>query len=288
MKKLKLFIFLFILILIIIFLLKINFSQFIKIYYIQVILIIILFLIFIRVLKLKFFLSFFLIFVVSISYFYIYPNYFQKNLIDFSEIFLYQDEKEIKKIDLKLTIGSGYLKIESNKDPEKLIFDYRSKVKVFKSSKIKGDTLKYEIFENPLFKNLKIRESQWNLKINETILTNLNIETGSINGFFDLSNLKIENFNLNSKSSRIEIKLPNKEGNTFLNLKFKPSTVDIYVPQGFYLEVYFKIYQSITNILEVGFNEKENGIFYLDGGDRGKIFIKIFGNNLNINFHSIE
>lgn len=288
MKKIKFFIFLILLFLIILFIININFLQFIKIYYIQLIIILVLFFIFIIIFKFKIFLSFLLIFIISLLYFYIYPNFIQKNLINYSEIFFVNEKNELKEINLDISLGSGNLKIESNQDKENLIFDYNSKYKIFKSSKTKSNVLNYEIFENPVFKRIDLSGSEWNLKINENILTNLNIKANSINGILNLKNLKLGKLNFAGNSSRVEIYLSKKEGNSFLNLKFKPSIIDIYLPQNFYIELDLKLVQSITNISEIGFKDKENNIFYYDNGEKGKIYIKLSGNNLNIKFHFLQ
>ena len=288
MKRLKLFIFLILLILIFIFLMNINFLKFLKIYYIQLIILIIIFFLFIFLFKFKFFISFLLIFLISFFYFYIFPNFIQKNSINFSETFYIEEKEKIKEMNLNISLGSGNLKIESNSDKENLIFDYNSIYKVFNSTKIKNDILYYEIFENPVFKRINLSNSEWNLKINENIVTNLNIKIDCINGLFDFRNLKIGKTNIISNSSRIEIYLPEKSENIFLNLQLKPSIVDIYIPEGFYIDINFKTLQSISNILESGFKEKDKNSFYFEGGDMGKIYIKISGNNLNIKIHSIK
>ncbi|HON83705.1 MAG TPA: hypothetical protein P5272_01470 [Caldisericia bacterium] len=262
--------------------------KFIKIYYVQLIIFLSLFLILMIFFKLKLFTSFLLIFLISLFYFYIYPNFIQKNLINYSETFFVEEKENVNEINLDISLSSGNLKIDSDTDEEKLIFDYNSKYKIFISSKIKNDILNYQIFENPVFNRTDLSDSEWSLKINKDIITNLNINTDCINGFFDLKNLKIGKLNFIAKSSRVELYLPETEGTSFFNLKFEPSIIDIYIPENFYIEVESKLNQSVTNILEVGFKEKEKNIYYLDGGDKGKIYIKISGKNLNIRFNFIQ
>ena len=288
MKKTKSFIFLIILFLIFLFFINVNFMKFIKIYYVQLIIFLSLFLILMIFFKLKLFTSFLLIFLISLFYFYIYPNYIQKNLINYSETFFVEEKENVNEINLDISLSSGNLKIDSDTDEEKLIFDYNSKYKIFISSKIKNDILNYQIFENPVFNRTDLSDSEWSLKINKDIITNLNINTDCINGFFDLRNLKIGKLDFYSKSSRVGLYLPETEGTSFFNLKFEPSIIDIYIPENFYIEVESKLNQSVTNILEVGFKEKEKNIYYLDGGDKGKIYIKISGKNLNIRFNFIQ
>lgn len=267
---------------------NINFLEFLKIYYMQLIILIIIFFLFIILFKFKFFISFLLIFSISSFYFYIFPNFIQKKSINFSETFFIEEKEEIKKMNLNISLGSGNLKIESNKDKENLIVDYNSIYKVFNSTKIKEDILYYEIFENPVFKRTDLSNSEWNIKVNENITTNFNIKTDCINGLIDFRNLKIEKTNIITNSSRIEIFLPEKSGNIFLNLQLKPSIVEIYIPEGFYIDINFRTLQSITNILEYGFKEKDKNSYYFEGGDMGKIYIEITGNNLNIKFHFIK
>ncbi len=288
MKRTKFFIFLIILFLIFLFFMNVNFIKFIKIYYVQLIIFFILFLVLIVFFKIKPFTSFLIIFLISSFYFYIYPNFIQNNFINFSETFFVQEKENINEINLDISLSSGNLKIDSDTDKEKLIFDYNSKYKIFISSNVKNDILNYAIFENPVFNRVDLSDSEWSLKINKDIITNLNIKTDCINGYFDLKNLKIGKLDLIAKSSRIELYLSEKEGTSFFNLKFGPSIIDVYIPENLYIEVDSKLNQSVTNILEVGFKEKEKNVYYLDSGDKGKIYIKLSGKNLNIRFNFIQ
>lgn len=286
MKRLRFLIILIIIFLIILYILNINFLNFLKIYYIQLIIFIILFVLFIVLFKFKFFLSFLLFFLILLFYFFIYPNYIQKNF--FSETFSQEEKKEIKEINFNVSLSSGNLKLESISNKEFLIFDYNSILKVYKKSKIKKNVLYYEIFENPIVKRVNLSNSEWNLKINENITINLNIKANCVEGLFDFKNLKIDKANIVANSSRIEIYLPRKAGNVFLNLQLKPSIIDIYIPIGYYVEVDYKLKQSKTNILDLEFKEKEKGVFYFEGGDMGKIYIKISGVNINLMFNFIK
>lgn len=288
MKRLKFLIILVIFFLIILFIVNINFLNFLKIYYIQLIILIILFFLLIVIFKFKFFLSFLLIFLISSFYFFIYPNYIQKNLINFSETFSQEEKNDIKEIDFDISLGSGNLKVESISNKEFLIFDYNSIYKVYKTSKIKKNVLNYEIFENPVIKRVNLSNSEWNLKISENVITNLNIKANCIEGLFDFKNLKIDKANIIANSSRIEIYLPKKNGNVFLNVQLKPSIIDIYIPIGYYVEIDFKLKQSKTNILDTEFKEKDKDFFYFEGGDMGKIYIKISGVNINLMLNFIE
>lgn len=288
MKRLKFLIILVIFFLIILFIVNINFLNFLKIYYIQLIILIILFFLLIVIFKFKFFLSFLLIFLISSFYFFIYPNYIQKNLLNFSETFSQEEKNDIKEIDFDISLGSGNLKVESISNKELLIFDYNSIYKVYKTSKIKKNVLNYEIFENPVIKRVNLSNSEWNLKISENVITNLNIKANCIEGLFDFKNLKIDKANIIANSSRIEIYLPKKNGNVFLNVQLKPSIIDIYIPIGYYVEIDFKLKQSKTNILDTEFKEKDKDVFYFEGGDMGKIYIKISGVNINLMLNFIE
>lgn len=288
MKRLKFLIILVIFFLIILFIVNINFLNFLKIYYIQLIILIILFFLLIVLFKFKFFLSFLLIFLISSFYFFIYPNYIQKNLINFSETFSQEEKNDIKEINFDISLGSGNLKVESISNKEFLIFDYNSIYKVYKTSKIKKNVLNYEIFENPIIKRVNLSNSEWNLKISENIITNLNIKANCVEGLFDFNNLKIDKANIIANSSRIEIYLPKKNGNVFLNVQLKPSIIDIYIPIGYYVEIDFKLKQSKTNILDTEFKKKEKDVFYFEGGNMGKIYIKISGVNINLMLNFIE
>ncbi|MGQ9845321.1 MAG: hypothetical protein ACUVQN_03805, partial [Caldisericia bacterium] len=198
------------------------------------------------------------------------------------------EKNDIKEINFDISLGSGNLKVESISNKEFLIFDYNSIYKVYKTSKIKKNVLNYEIFENPIIKRVNLSNSEWNLKISENIKTNLNIKANCVEGLFDFKNLKIDKANIIVNSSRIEIYLPKKNGNVFLNVQLKPSIIDIYIPIGYYVEINFKLKQSKTNILDTEFKEKEKDVFYFEGGDMGKIYIKISGVNINLKLNFIE
>lgn len=288
MKRLRFIIILNIFLLLILFIFSINFLNFLKIYYIQLIILVILFFLLIFLFKFKFFLSFLLIFLISSFYFFIYPNYIQKNLINFSETFSQEEKNKITEINFDISLGSGNLKVESISNKEFLIFDYNSIYKVYKTSKIKKNVLYYEIFENPILKRRDLSNSEWNLKINENVATNLYIKTNCVEGLFDFKNLKINKADIVANSSRIEIYLPKKNGNFFLNVQLKPSIIDIYIPIGYYVEINFKLKQSITNILDTEFKEKEKDVFYFEGGDMGKIYIKISGININLMLNFVK
>ncbi len=263
MKKIKILIFLILLISLFYFLLKVNILNFIRIYYIQLISIFILYLFLNLFLKKGRYFSLIFFFLLSLFYFFIYPNYIEKK-ISFSETF--NEESNFSDINLNFEIGSGKFLIDGDKIDYDYIFDYSSYKKIFKFKRKNKNQFNYYFFENPTIKKEIFDKSEFNLIFNQEKILSLNIKGESL--FLDM-------------------KLDNKTKNLIVNLNLKPSFIKIGLPKNSYIEIKFLTKNSFFNVEDLGFKKKNGFEYYYDNGEN-KVYIEIETFTSYINFYFLD
>lgn len=116
-----------------------------------------------------------------------------------------------------------------------------------------------QIYHNPISEQrLQNPNNRIELRLNKDIIYNILIETGATAIDYDLSKFKIENFSIKSGASKINITVPQYNGE--INIDSGVSKIDIAIPLNVGTRIYFETGLSIKDLGE-DFQKLENNIY---------------------------
>jgi len=111
-------------------------------------------------------------------------------------------------------------------------------------------------------------EASWHLHLSPALAWDLNIDTGAVDAKLDLSNLTINNFELNTGAANIELLFGTKSVETEVNIEAGASSIKVKIPEEIGVKVEFDSALTSNNLNKLGWQHDENT--YTSPGYEGK------------------
>lgn len=208
---------------------------------------------------------------VLISYSYIYedktPSGYKLEAGDAVSI---ERQAETQKAELRLALGGTRINLDSNTD--KLLEASLQDKDTKHSNELQENNSKaYIVFEKSryTFENLQFKDNNGSsFHLNRGVIWDLDFDTGAIDGEFNMSDLKVENIDLDVGAANAKLIMGSYD--TKLKIGAGASKIDIEIPQNAGIRVNMEGGLNNTNMDEPGW-EKRDGWYYSPGYD-GKQF----------------
>lgn len=211
----------------------------------------------------------FLAALISYSYFYEDKNLSDRNFV-VSDTVSIEKQAETQKAELRLALGGTRINLDS--DTGKLLeASLQDKDTKYHNELQENNSKAYIVFEKNRYNlsDLKFNENNGNsFHLSRDVVWNLDLDTGAIDGEFNMSDLKVENLNLNVGAANTKLIMGSYD--TKLKIGAGASKIDIEIPQNAGIKVKMEGGLNNTNMDEPGW-QKLDGWFYSPGYD-GKEF----------------
>ena len=177
---------------------------------------------------------------------------------------------DTQKAELRLALGGTKINLDSNTD-KLLEASLQDKETKHFSELQENNSKAYIVFEKNryTFGDLKfIKDNGSSFHLNRNVIWDLDLDTGAIDGEFDMSGLKVQNLNLDVGAANVKLIMGSYD--TKLKIGAGASKIDIELPQNAGIKVKMEGGLNNTNMDEPGW-QKLDDWFYSPGYD-GKEF----------------
>lgn len=198
------------------------------------------------------------IFFVIIILFGFYNQYRFENdiVLDSNPNINIEKRAETTKGKLKLQLGSGNIKIKSTGD--RLLRAKIPNSKVKKEVRFSNDNTNVDIDIEQRSDFIRFgdkKDYDYDLEIDETLLWNLDIDTGAINGTMDFSDLKVEKLDIDMGVSNLNLLFGDKQEKTKVDIEGGISNLEITIPENLGTEIQINGGLKNTNIHDLGWRK---------------------------------
>lgn len=177
------------------------------------------------------------------------------------------------KLDLK--IGGGNIDIRSTKD--KLIKARIPKSRIQKKVKFSNDNTKADIDIEQQSEHISFgskKDYDYDLELNESLLWNLDIDTGAVNGTMDFTNLKVEKLDIDMGVSNLNLLFGDKQEKTKVDIDGGIANLEITIPENLGVRIEIDGGLKNTNINKLGWR-KTGGQYISPNYDEAKKKLEI-------------
>jgi hypothetical protein len=195
------------------------------------------------------------------------------------------DLQGAKQARIKFNHGAGQLEIGSGAHSGQLLLG-TSGLGLNYSSELSGDILETHVEAGPTFiPFIGPSSGVWRFQLNRDVPLSLIFEVGACNLTADLTDLIVTYAQLKTGASDSRLNLPEREGNTIVDIEAGAASMDIRIPPTVAARIRVKEGISSLNIDPVRFSRMDGGVYQSSGYDTSTNRAEI---NINVGAGKIE
>lgn len=126
-----------------------------------------------------------------------------------------------------------------------------------------GGKSEYVVFQekNPFGVNLNSRSQNCSFSVNNSVVWDMDIDAGAINGNMDMSDLKVNNLTLDTGAANIKLVFGNRSSLTNVTIDAGASKIEAYIPHDVGVKVRMKTALCSANLSGLGWTKQ--GQYYI-------------------------
>lgn len=188
--------------------------------------------------------------------------------------------------EIDLDHGAGQV-IVTGGAPEGKFLEAIAGVAMEYKSRLAGNTMKVDVSAGPsVLPFLGPEGGAWQFKLTEGIPLSLEVSAGAASMDFDLTNLQVKLFKLETGASKTTLKLPVSAGVTVVEIEGGAAAFEVMVPQGVAARISLEGGASSVNIDENRFPRQAGGYYqspdYATAVNRAEISIEGGASSINV------